>query len=325
MLKNEKKFQKGQALLLVLLAMAAVMTVVLSVASKSVTDVSITSSEEDALRAFSAAEAGIEKSLLTGLNDEGNPDSTDTSVSYTSTITQNSDGFTFVYPSMLETGESATFWFVERATDGSYSCSDNTCFRGSKIKDLCWGAYANSSYASGEKPAVLLSLYYDWNTAAGTVGNVISSGGTDFSHVKVVRRGYDPDNTRASSNNFTAVPAGGCTIGNTSFAYHMPNISFVINPSPSNGDLSLPDNRCWNNVKCIIMMKVKVFYNNSTKPEKVALDMGAGSTFPAQGTRIESIGVAGESTRKVNVFQTFAEPPSIFDTAVFSLNDFIKN
>ena len=67
---NKKKFlreQKGQAVLVVLLIMAAVGTIALSVASRSVVDVSLTKQEEEKIRAFSAAEAGIENLLSQGL------------------------------------------------------------------------------------------------------------------------------------------------------------------------------------------------------------------------------------------------------------------
>ena len=59
--------QKGQVVLVVLLIMAAVGTIVLSVASRSVVDVSLTKQEEEKIRAFSAAEAGIEDLLAQGL------------------------------------------------------------------------------------------------------------------------------------------------------------------------------------------------------------------------------------------------------------------
>ena len=58
--------EKGQALILVLLSLAVVLTVVLSVFSRSITDVSISSKENDAMRAFSAAEAGVEQVLVVG-------------------------------------------------------------------------------------------------------------------------------------------------------------------------------------------------------------------------------------------------------------------
>ena len=53
-----RQTQSGQALLVILLSMAVILTLVLSVASSSITDVTVTTFEEDALRAFSAAEAG---------------------------------------------------------------------------------------------------------------------------------------------------------------------------------------------------------------------------------------------------------------------------
>ena len=57
-MRNLPKIESGQALLLVLLGMAVVLTIVLSILSRSVTDIAVTSREEEALRAFSAAEAG---------------------------------------------------------------------------------------------------------------------------------------------------------------------------------------------------------------------------------------------------------------------------
>jgi Tfp pilus assembly protein PilX len=64
-------YQSGQALLLVLLSMAVVLTIVLSVLSRTITDITVTTKEEEALRAFAAAEAGIERALIIG-NNTGN-------------------------------------------------------------------------------------------------------------------------------------------------------------------------------------------------------------------------------------------------------------
>lgn len=319
-----RKNQAGQALLLVLLAMAAVMTVVMSVASRSVTDIAISTSEEDALRAFSAAEAGIEKALYNGavfLTPTPVAGSLETgSATFTSSISNSSEGKTFKYPGILNPGESATFWLVGRTSEGGFTCAEGNCYRGGRIDNLCWGSYSNSTYPASEKPAVLLSIFYDW-TGSG-VGNMISSGGTDFTNIKVVRQGYDPNTSRASSNGFyPASSAGTCRIGGTTFAYSTGSINFMPIQSNAPGEIKLP-NGCRD--RCLVMIKVRVFYNNSSRPEQLGIDMGGGSVLPPQGNRIESTGVAGESTRKVNVFQTYSEPPSIFDAAVFSLSDFTK-
>ena len=58
-----KTVQAGQALLIVLLVTAVALTVGLAAVSRSVTEVEISREEEEAVRAFSAAEAGIEEVL----------------------------------------------------------------------------------------------------------------------------------------------------------------------------------------------------------------------------------------------------------------------
>lgn len=59
-MKNSKS---GQVALIILLIMVVILTIGLSLISHSVIDVSISKDEEEAIRAFSAAEAGIEEAL----------------------------------------------------------------------------------------------------------------------------------------------------------------------------------------------------------------------------------------------------------------------
>lgn len=58
-----KSHRNGQVALIVLLLMVVILTVGLTLISHSITDVSISKDEEDSMRAFSAAEAGIEQAL----------------------------------------------------------------------------------------------------------------------------------------------------------------------------------------------------------------------------------------------------------------------
>lgn len=58
--------QRGQALLIVILIMVVSLTIGLSVASRSIVNLRTSTEEENSQRAFSAAEAGIEKALATG-------------------------------------------------------------------------------------------------------------------------------------------------------------------------------------------------------------------------------------------------------------------
>ncbi len=58
-----RKYKSGQVALVILLIMVTVLTVGLSLISHSITDISVSKDEEEAIRVFSAAEAGIETAL----------------------------------------------------------------------------------------------------------------------------------------------------------------------------------------------------------------------------------------------------------------------
>jgi hypothetical protein len=58
--------QEGQVLLIVVLTMIVTLTVGLSVASRTITNLKISSQNEESQKAFQAAEAGIEQALRTG-------------------------------------------------------------------------------------------------------------------------------------------------------------------------------------------------------------------------------------------------------------------
>ncbi|MFH0943149.1 MAG: hypothetical protein V1810_03175 [Candidatus Beckwithbacteria bacterium] len=66
---QKKIYQQGQAVLIVLLVVAVALGFGLSIISQSITDVQITGHSEESVRAFNAAEAGIEEALtnLSGL------------------------------------------------------------------------------------------------------------------------------------------------------------------------------------------------------------------------------------------------------------------
>src|SRR5581483_10727096 len=99
----------GQALLIVLLGMAVVLTITLSILSTSVTDVKITSTEESALRAFSAAEAGVERALITGNSETGNLGNS----TFDATISSSGSSSSYAYPQDLSTGKAYDYKFFE--------------------------------------------------------------------------------------------------------------------------------------------------------------------------------------------------------------------
>lgn len=290
-----KKSNSGQALLIVLLTMAVVLTVVLSVVSRSITDISVTTYEEEAQRAFDAAEAGVERVLLKG---EPAKDSFG-QASYEAGISEEGpSGNQFVYPTGLDSGESVTFWFVSHDKDGNLICdipNGKKCLNATSI-EFCWGKDEN------EPAALEITVYYDLTRQASLANN--------YASVKVKRYAYD-SHEASHGNNFTPAEVTNCTIAGENFVYSTNNPTFPIklNAAPP---LGLGASCVTSG--CVLMVKVRALYNSSP----ISIGFSGGGTLPSQGETIESVGSAGESTRKVEVFRGYSEIPFIFDAAVFS-------
>jgi len=196
----------GQALVLVLLALAVVLTIVLFILSRSITDISISSAASSAVSAFSAAEAGVERALVIGTGGT----STVGSASYTSQVTNVAQGATsFVYPVELNAGDSMTLWL--KAQDLS---SD---FTGSALK-ICWGkpgAYSDQSLI----PAIETVVIYE--ASAGVPATA-----------RIFRAAFDSNAARRVSNSFVA-DSGTCTISGQSFQFSTTlnfTSSGIVNP-----------------------------------------------------------------------------------------------
>src|SRR3989338_9963487 len=102
---THRRNQKGQAVLIVLLSLSVVLIIVLYIMSRSITDISLSSKEENSMRAFSAAEAGIERALVIGTGQSGGFDNANFSANV-SEFGQGEDEV--VYPISLKSGEIAT-------------------------------------------------------------------------------------------------------------------------------------------------------------------------------------------------------------------------
>lgn len=291
------EFESGQALLLVLLSMAVILTIVLSILSRSITDITITSKGEEALRAFSAAEAGIERALLTGIFTPGTFESSSFSGSITNLAQAPQTSLT--YPEELVSGDSGTIWFIDHdPTTGELTCTTGKCFKGSSMK-VCWGKEGTNPNGV-TTPAMEVSILYD--TTPTPAGN--------YSDVKIKRLALDPYSGRTGTNKFSAAgPA--CTISGNSFAFST-NVDFTV------AGLNIP---CYLTAGCLLTAKLRLLYNSEAQPVAVEVTDG---TLPSQGLMVESTGISGEATRKVQVFQTFGELPPIFDSAIFSPEGLIK-
>ncbi len=176
-----KKLPKnsGQALLIVLLIMAVALTIGLAVTSRTVTDIEISEQTEEAARAFSAAEAGIEEQLVSISEGdfESGEEFEEEGVSYIgkkSNLGEEQTGF--VFPQEASRDEIKTLYLANYEIDGTL-----TQFYTADAIDICWGGNA----------AIEVSIYYQ-------VAGVYN----------VARAVIDPDSARTPGADS---PAGQCT------------------------------------------------------------------------------------------------------------------
>lgn len=282
------KNEAGQAVLIVLLSISVVLIVVLYIMSRSVSDISLSTKDQDSMRAFSAAEAGVEKALV-GLYAVGSSSGPTTigDATFNASVTSFGSGQNqILYPLTLKSGDQAVFWFSR--------AGDPITFNGSQFK-LCWGMPATSSVAN-DTPAVLLTVYYRTST----------------NQYRVARATYDPNAGRSVTNRFTTASAAGCTFS--------PNeqFQFFNNVNLQAGGLNIPA------TATLQFATVRFLYNTTTE-HKVGIDATATTAlFPSQGVKVDSQGSSAESNRRIEVYQLNSEVPPIFANAIYSPSDIIK-
>ncbi|OGM13697.1 hypothetical protein A3A76_02615 [Candidatus Woesebacteria bacterium RIFCSPLOWO2_01_FULL_39_23] len=313
-LPGERYREKGQALLIVLLVMSVAITIVLSVVARSISDVSVTTHEEESVRAFSAAEAGIEEALLSGLS--VGQTTLSNNASYEANVFETSpSGRFFIYPGTLLTGDSATVWFVSHDSDGNLSCSPY-CTAPTRI-DVCWGKKGTLDN-DPETPAIEVTIVYDYDPITSTTGYATGVN-HNYQYLRVVRATFDPNVSRSADNKFNSTNLGTDCTG-LDQVYEFQKANLLLNNAAERLYLD-----CWITPGCAIAMKIRFFYNTTTAQPLAINDLLPVSTnFPPQGKLIESVGTSTDISRKISVFQGYPEVPVIFETAVTSSSDIQK-
>ncbi len=289
---EDNKNSSGQALVLVLLSLAVVLTLVLFVLARSVTDVAVSSRSEDAIRAFSAAEAGVEQALILGTGGTSQIGN----ANFTSTVTNFASGQqSLVYPVNLSPGETSTIWFMDHDSSGSVVCdAQHPCFTGRYLQ-VCWGKSGTSSVLAST-PAVEVTVVYET-----TPGNPATA--------TIARAAFDPNLSRIATNNFSSPDPGTCTINGEVFAFQktidLSTLGIAAGIYNTQGGLNYA--------------RVRMFYNTDQN-HNVGFNVAyaGGALLPTQGLAVDSSGVAGQSQRRLNVFQSWSEIPSDFEFAIYS-------
>lgn len=294
--QSDRNFgQTGQIVLIILLIMVVGLTVGLAAVARSITSVKITTQEEQSQRAFYAAEAGLEASLLAGggavpAGSFGSP----TIARYQVTVAEPYPTGVFSFPGIVKKDETETIWLVEHDNTGNIkapSGSDGRYPIGSSL-DVCW-----SGSGSGVPPALEMILFHQ-----STVGQNLYD---------IKRAAFDPadppaEGARRNNNNFTDVTSdAGGQCG--SFQYRQ-QVTFQ-GGSPT---FNIPGGN-----QRLVILRLRPMYNDA----RIAVQ-GA-SQLPPQRKEIESVGTSGdptssEVTRKIKVFRSYPSTAPIFDFVLFS-------
>lgn len=189
-----KKYQKGQAVLIVILAMTMILTIGLSVATRTITNIRTTAEEESSQRAFSAAEAGVERVLEENANKSG---SFSNNTTYNATVTTLGGQEFLLNNGVTVLKDDATDLWLSNFPDYTSPWTGTlTLYWGSS------GATCNTVEANNSVPA--LEVVY----IAGTKSN------PTLTHYAL-----DPCSARAAGNKFEVISAGGGTVSGKTFAY----------------------------------------------------------------------------------------------------------
>ncbi len=277
--------RNGQALIIVLLVLGVVLTIGLAIVSRSVTEVRVSTTQEESLRALEAAEAGIERALggVIAIGEVSAVGSVPTTQA-TFNVSNVSMGAGQYYqsPFLLEGGDVLTVALDNGAT------ADLT-----GVHDICWGN-------PGSSAAIEVMLYYD---QGGTVG--------------VVRKGFD-SNALVNDNGFVRNPEvsnSPCSIPGSNYQFSLRGVGV---PATRNVDFvgTEPEDLGMPVGATPLFMRIRMFYN--TTPEPIGFAAISGQSFPSQASQITSTGQSGDSVQKVSVYQANPDLPFMFDAALFS-------
>ena len=271
--------QSGQILLIVVLVMVVSLTVGLSLASRSIINLRTAQEDESSQRAFSAAEAGVEQALQTGVTPPPNQQLLN-NASINSVTIQAISGSEFLMGggAAISQDDGVDVWFSSYPDYQNPWTGNLTVYWGSAV-DSCSAIPTSNTMAALEI--------------------IVISGSKTFPVAK--RYTFDPCSTRSTYNKFAQVPGGDIgtfSVASKTFHYRTPIFPQLNNISVSSG---------------LLMRIISLFANTPIAVQKSAGD----PVLPPQGNQINSVGASGNTQRKIQVFQAFPKMPSEFFQYIF--------
>lgn len=285
--------QKGQVLLIVVLVMVVALTVGLSLATRSITNLRVAVEEQNSEKALSAAEAGVEQALKTGtgiatsksLGNNSNIVSVDiTEIKGLSDILMNNG-------SVIYQDDGADLWLTTYDPDISKLYQDpwtgSLTFYWGSATDVCSPSSATNTMAALEVFVI-----------SGTRGNP-----------KISRHVYDPCGARAAVNGFNGTVKIGDYPLTTSDGIR--RFAFKTEDAP-NGIIPVSSGLI---VRVVPLYAGTVIWAHGGQPVP---NQGNPQAFRPQGKIIASKGAAGSAQRKILYYQGYESVPSEFFYALLS-------
>ncbi len=274
----------GQMIILLVLLTMVGLTVGLSLISRTITDIRMSSQIEQSNRAFSAAEAGIETALrVAEIDQPGVINLPGAEVDYKVSRLGKTDS-AYILP-FTPKNNIQTVWLIDHDENGNINLEKNyeeiSHYPLNSHLEICFG----SSTDTDNHPALVLSLYYIQENI-----------------YKVAKLAFDSDVTRA--NNFNKnIESGGDNYCDGNYLYRIqvtPTTDFSIPP------LSTP-----------LFLRILVLYDSTS----LAVKPASGIQLNLQGKIINSLGKTDTGVvRKLQVIQGFATLPPLFDYSLFAEN-----
>ncbi len=304
------KRESGQVLIALVLILLTILTVGLIIIQRSTIDITTSTQSDQASRAFSAAEAGIETAFQSNLPSGGfNSSALTNNSAYIVTTSARLPlvGQALEYPP-IDKGEIAQFWLVDPNTDFNSAAPPAIGYQ----RDNIYVYFGDPKLATaGEKPAIEVTRIF-YNTTNQSITADRAYYDTDSSRT-------DPSNV--NTNNFTL-----CSKNNAD-AYLLPQ---PINTSSNTNGLGTADRSFLCRARVLlaeanlipIMIRTRILYVDGQTVAVAPIDSGA--SLPAQATIYTSVGTSGQARKTIQAFKLDNVAPFFFDYAIFSVADIQK-
>ena len=324
-LKKVNKFplkkQTGQILIIFLLILVVGLALVLSVASRSITDIRITTTSDESSRAYFAAEAGIEEALKQLQTDadyaKDGVELDFKSVNQTTAnvnvdnLTSPAAGSAFKFPDEYNRDAVVQVSLLNNFNLLGTSSVDNPVPNPEGRLNIYYGD------TGGIPPAIEVSVVhtngtvwgikkfsFDWDASRRGLpgGNGFCSDTAGYSGAPIPTQEGDFVYLRRAEVRFMEGYSGGAA--GCPAALTLPGVPATDYP---------------------VLARIRFLYNDEPEPIAVASSGSVAWTLPKQGTEVESSGsTLSGVTRKLRVTQLYPSLPSIFDYVLFSGDDLVK-